>query len=198
MLALIEDWEGNIWASTLERASELPTPHKMTPITNLGLVSAVDGTGDGQVWVGSVDAIVPFADGTILTRRPPIPLRHPPLAAMHADNRGVLWVAAGRELLRITGNQATTVSLVARASIRSPTSPLTATAASGCMTRNVGFSAGIEAVCRRHRFHTTSNGRPFWRATPIGAGGPGSPSRIRVWRSSSRRVTSAFTDRPTV
>ncbi len=110
VLALIEDREGNIWASTLDGLNRL-TPHKMTPITNLGLVSAVDGTSDGQIWVGSVDAIVPFADGTIASRRPPIPLRHPPLAAMHADDRGVLWVATGRELLRVAGGRVTTVSL---------------------------------------------------------------------------------------
>ena len=30
---------------------------------------------------------------------------------MHADDRGVLWVATGRELLRVAGGQATTVSL---------------------------------------------------------------------------------------
>ena len=107
--ALLEDREGNIWAATLDGLNRL-TPHKMTPITNLGLVSAVEAMPDGQVWVGTVDAVVPFSDGSIGSRGAQIPLREP-LAAMHADSRGVLWLATGRELLRVVDRQLVAVPL---------------------------------------------------------------------------------------
>src|SRR4030095_14015907 len=87
------------------------TPHKMTPITDVGIVTAVDATSDGRVWVGTVDAVVASEDGRIGSESSPIPLRNPPLAAMHADSRGTLWVATAKELIRVEDGRARQVPL---------------------------------------------------------------------------------------
>ena len=93
MTALIEDREGNIWAATLDGFNRL-TPHKMTPITDLGLVSAVDGDGDGRSGSGSVDSVVPFADGLITCHGRADPAR--PIRRSRRctpTTAGALWVA---------------------------------------------------------------------------------------------------------
>jgi signal transduction histidine kinase/streptogramin lyase len=61
--------------------------------------------------VGSVDGIVAFDDGRIASRAPPIPLRNPPLTAMHADASGTLWAATATELFRVDASGATPVPL---------------------------------------------------------------------------------------
>ena len=108
--ALIEDREGNIWAGTLDGLNRL-TPHKMTAVLNLGPVSSVDVTPDGQVWVGTPDALVEFVGGDIQGRRDPRPLVGAPLGAMHADERGALWIATNRNLLRLAGGDQLVVPL---------------------------------------------------------------------------------------
>ena len=44
--ALLEDREGSIWAGTFEGLSQL-TPHRVTPVMTLGLITAVDATPEG-------------------------------------------------------------------------------------------------------------------------------------------------------
>lgn len=107
---LIEDREGNVWAATRDGLNRF-TPHKMTPITDIGVVNAIDATRDGRVWVGTVDGILWFEDGRIPLRSTPIPLRNPPLTAMHADASGTLWAATATELVRVDGSKATVVPL---------------------------------------------------------------------------------------
>lgn len=107
---LIEDREGNIWVATRDGLNRL-TPHKVTPITDVGIVTAVDVTRDGRLWVGTVDAVVSFAAGHLGSRSPPIPIRNPPIAAMHADSQGTLWVATARELLRIRNDRSESMPL---------------------------------------------------------------------------------------
>src|SRR5207249_9141393 len=68
--ALLEDSEGNIWAATLDGLNRL-TPHKITPITNLGLVGGVEISPNGSVWVGTVDAVIEFSKGDAASRRAP-------------------------------------------------------------------------------------------------------------------------------
>lgn len=98
---MIEDREGNIWVATRDGLVRL-TPHLMTPITDLGIVTAVETTRDGRVWVGTVDAIVPFSTGRVGSEATPIPLPSPPLAAMQSDRSGTLWVATATSLMRLS------------------------------------------------------------------------------------------------
>ena len=107
---LTEDRDGNIWVATRDGLNRL-TPHRMTPITDLGIVNAVDATRDGRVWVGTVDAVVSFVDARIEARSRTIPLHNPPLAAMHADTEGTLWVATAKELMRVDGERSKAVPL---------------------------------------------------------------------------------------
>jgi ligand-binding sensor domain-containing protein len=107
---LLEDRDGNIWVATRDGLNRL-TPHKMTPIMDLGIVNAVDVTRDGRVWVGTVDSVVAFEGGAILSRSEPMALPNPPLAAMHADERGTLWVASANELSRIVNGRREVVPL---------------------------------------------------------------------------------------
>jgi len=99
-----EDRDGNIWVATRDGLNRL-TPHKMTPITDLGIVNAIDATRDGRVWVGAADAIVPFASGRLGSRSRPLALPDPPLAAMQADAAGTLWVATAKGLMRVVGDR---------------------------------------------------------------------------------------------
>ena len=107
---LHEDREGNIWVATRDGLNRL-TPHKMMPIMGLGTVSAVDATADGRVWVGTADSVVAFAQRSLTALAPPIEIPNPPLAAMHADGRGTLWVATAGALLRIVNGRREVVPL---------------------------------------------------------------------------------------
>jgi signal transduction histidine kinase len=107
---LLEDRDGNIWVATRDGLNRL-TPHKMTPIMDLGIVNAVDVTPEGRVWVGTADALVAFEGGTITSRSPPVVIPNPPLTAMHADDRGTLWIASADELSRIVRGRREVVPL---------------------------------------------------------------------------------------
>jgi ligand-binding sensor domain-containing protein len=98
---LFEDREGNIWAGTGEGLSRLTT-HKVTPITNLGVVGGVEVARDQSVWVRTDDELFRFKDATM----PPFSMSQQfsgtRLRAMHLDDTGVLWMATSRDLLRLS------------------------------------------------------------------------------------------------
>lgn len=110
---LEEDREGNLWVATRDGLNRL-TPHRMTPITDVGVVTAVETTRDGRVWVGSADDVVSFRSGLVDQRSDPMALANPPLAAMHADERGALWVATARHLFTVDGDRLREVPLAGR------------------------------------------------------------------------------------
>ncbi len=98
VISLLEDWDGNIWAGTPDGLNRL-TPRKVTPLLNLGPVRGVEATPDGSVWVGTVDGLIEYPHGSLQSGNDPKPLQISSLSAMHADERGRLWVATERGLL---------------------------------------------------------------------------------------------------
>ena len=93
--ALLEDREGNIWAGTTEGLSRL-TPRRITQLTNYGLVVGIEMTPDRNVWVGTIDELLRFSPGDAEIPSLRVPLKGARLRAMHADERGTIWVATDR------------------------------------------------------------------------------------------------------
>ncbi len=107
---LLEDRDGNIWVATYDGLNRL-TPHHVTPVLNLGVIRGVEATPDGAVWIGSVDGLLEFQEGTVQPRRQPRDFGGAPPSAMHVDERGVLWVATSRDLLRFDNGRWSVVPL---------------------------------------------------------------------------------------
>ena len=110
--SIVEDDDGTIWIATYDGLNRL-VPHKMTPVTNLGVIGGLEGTRDGSVWLGAVDALIQFGRSQVTPVRTPQDFHGTLPSAMHADRAGTLWVATNRELLRIVDGQSTIVPLLA-------------------------------------------------------------------------------------
>ncbi len=105
--ALLEDREGNLWIGTYDGLNRL-TPYRFTPLTNLGLVSAVETTLDGSIWVGAGDTLVRFPEGRI--DRSEATLQLPaPLTMMYCDERGTLWISTDGHLFHLRNSKLTEV-----------------------------------------------------------------------------------------
>ena len=103
VISLHEDIEGNIWAGSRAGLSRL-TPHKFSQVTtNPKLLIGLEATPDGNVWVGSVDELSRFSPDRPETPLARTQLGRSPLRAMHADERGTLWLATtGAGVARLT------------------------------------------------------------------------------------------------
>jgi ligand-binding sensor domain-containing protein/signal transduction histidine kinase len=90
--SLLEDRDGNLWAGTTVGLYRL-TRQKLTPLTNIGLVNAVDATAH-ELWAGTSYGVVRFtrdADSWRGERAEGPPIYS---SAVHRDRRGALWVGA--------------------------------------------------------------------------------------------------------
>jgi ligand-binding sensor domain-containing protein/two-component sensor histidine kinase len=90
--ALLEDSEGNIWLGTpggLQRLS----PHRVTPLRDLGVPRALEATADGAMWVGTSSGLRRFAGGESRTFTEADGLPGSVVLALHRGQRGELWVA---------------------------------------------------------------------------------------------------------
>ena len=154
---LLEDREGNIWVATLDGLNRL-TPHKVSQVVDAGLVSSVQATADGSVWIGNIDSLIQYVDGKLHQRREPQTLAGPPLSAMHADAAGVLWVATSSGLSRIARGHRESIALPHHFHGR----PVAAIAADG--------DGGVWLSDLEHRVVRWTHGRSEALTLPAGIG----------------------------
>ncbi len=154
---LLEDREGNIWVATLDGLNRL-TPHKVSQVVDAGLVSGVQATADGSVWIGNIDSLIQFVDGKLHQRRVPQTVAGPPLSAMHADAAGVLWVATASGLSRIAHGHRESIALPHPF----PGRPVAAIAADG--------EGGVWLSDLEHRVVRWTHGRSEALKLPAGIG----------------------------
>ena len=115
VFVMIQDRDGNIWAGTSEGLSRL-TPRRITQITNFGLVTGIDVTPAGDIWIGAIDELVKFSADTD-SAAAHVPLRGARLHAIHVDEHGTLWAATDRGILRVSTGRVTGEPLVETASL---------------------------------------------------------------------------------
>lgn len=102
VISLLEDHEGNLWVGTSEGLSRL-VPRKIIQITTIGLVTGVETSGDGSVWVGTVDELLRFKESALETPVKRVPLGPARLRTMHARH-DTLWAATNEYVSSLSGS----------------------------------------------------------------------------------------------
>ena len=101
---VFEDREGNIWVGTHAGLQRL-TPHRITPLNDLPIARALATTSDGSVWVGTAIGLTRFVSGRRRQYAEADGLPGTVVLTLHADARGVLWVATERGVARFDGER---------------------------------------------------------------------------------------------
>lgn len=101
---IFEDREGNIWAGAGDGLVRLRKPRVM-PVTDLGLIEAVETTSDGMVWAATADELIQFAGGSGEGLRQQRLLRASRIRSMRSDARGTLWIATDSGLLNLSDHE---------------------------------------------------------------------------------------------
>jgi signal transduction histidine kinase/ligand-binding sensor domain-containing protein len=106
--AIIEDRDGNIWIGTPAGLQRL-SPHRVTPVRDLGVVRTLEATADGSVWVGTSAGLtrVTASGRRLLTAEDGLPGRV--VLTLHADRVGGLWIATERGVSRYAGGRFTPI-----------------------------------------------------------------------------------------
>jgi signal transduction histidine kinase/ligand-binding sensor domain-containing protein len=104
--AVLEDRDANIWIGTPAGLQRL-SPHRVTPVRDLGVVRTLEATPDGSVWVGTSAGLsrVTASGRRLLTPADGLPGRV--VLTLHADRAGGLWVATERGVSRYAGGRFT-------------------------------------------------------------------------------------------
>jgi ligand-binding sensor domain-containing protein/two-component sensor histidine kinase len=89
---LFEDRNGDVWAGTTVGLHRFAR-RRVTPITDLDVVSAVEPDPQGGVWVGTAVGLVRLTDTGRRHYGVVDGLPNPQVRALHRDRSGTLWVA---------------------------------------------------------------------------------------------------------
>jgi signal transduction histidine kinase/ligand-binding sensor domain-containing protein len=101
---LFEDRNGDVWVGTTVGLHRFAR-RRVTPITDLGLVTGVEADRDGSIWVGTSSGLLRLAG----TQRQHFGLNEglPSLQvrALHRDRNGTIWVGTEAGIAAIRGTQ---------------------------------------------------------------------------------------------
>lgn len=104
--AVLEDRDGNIWVGTPAGLQRL-SPHRVTPVRDLGVVRVLEATPDGSVWVGASHGLSRVTPTGRRTYTAADGLPGSVVLTLHADRPGGVWVATERGVARFAGGRFT-------------------------------------------------------------------------------------------
>ena len=113
VVSIYEDRDGNIWVGTTEGLNLL-TRSRIAQITGVGLVTAIESKPSGDLWAGTSDELIRFADPSVDVPTDRLSLRGESLRALHADPGNHLWIATDRFVGEVTGDHLTPVLSVGK------------------------------------------------------------------------------------
>ena len=99
--SLIEDRDGNVWVGTTAGMHRL-TRHKLTPISDIGLVVSVETAADGSVLVSTFNGLVNFEAGARDLKARTSAAAGYWIMRVHRDHKNALWVGSTSGLFRST------------------------------------------------------------------------------------------------
>ena len=158
--SFLEDGEGNLWAGTTVGLYRL-TRQKLTPLTNIGLVTAVDATAH-ELWAGTSYGVVQFTRNRGIWRGERV--AGPPVyaSAVHRDRTGSLWVGTPTGLFELSDRRLRAVALPP---------DMTAITCLSSDSQGLWMASGSRVVrWERHRF----------TPVPLPADAPGRPICVHV------------------
>lgn len=107
--ALLEDHKGNLWVGTDNGLLQL-SRKRLTGLTNLGLVRAIERGADESIWIGTNSGLLRFKNGRQARYGvPELPSTF--VTALHNDHDGVLWIATDRGIARFQDEEFSRVDI---------------------------------------------------------------------------------------
>ena len=98
--SLLEDREGNIWVGTTDGLNRL-TAHKVTQMTDLGLVTGLEAGPDGSVWAATADGVLHLSQMGGEWKPTQTFFHGLGTRSIYTDEKGTLWIATDRGLWRL-------------------------------------------------------------------------------------------------
>src|SRR5580765_1066351 len=98
--SLLEDREGNIWVGTTDGLNRL-TAHKVTQMTDLGLVTGLEAAPDGSIWAATADGVLHLSEVGGEWKPTQTFFRGLGTRSIYADEKGTLWIATDTGLWRL-------------------------------------------------------------------------------------------------
>jgi signal transduction histidine kinase/ligand-binding sensor domain-containing protein len=97
--SILEDDHG-IWVGT-NSGLNLLAPHRLTPITNLGIVRSVEAADARSLWVGTTEGLRRLDTSSAEVAGGTVQLRNTDVRLIHRDVRGRVWLATSRGFGRL-------------------------------------------------------------------------------------------------
>jgi signal transduction histidine kinase/ligand-binding sensor domain-containing protein len=111
---LFEDRNGDVWVGTTSGLHRFAR-RRVTPITDLGVVRAVEAGPQDNVWIATADGLVRFSHGARRWYRLKDGLPSLDIKALHIDTSGALWVSTTAGVAVLTGERFSPLRLEGRA-----------------------------------------------------------------------------------